>query len=149
MALLLKISEDKRNVLRILVNYEAFLKFLNRINNFSQSSVLTFLFQFSRNFYSNFYMIFLFDELICYLFFSAPLASVLSQLIGPRKVALVGGIMAFGGLTVSALAPSLEFLYIFYGVVQGNMILNNLFLLNYFYIIFFIVIVAKAFLLVN
>ncbi|XP_055927405.1 monocarboxylate transporter 12-B-like isoform X2 [Argiope bruennichi] len=49
----------------------------------------------------------------------APLASVLSQLIGPRKVALGGGLLAFAGLTASSFTPSLEYLYVFYGVVQG------------------------------
>ncbi|CAL1261432.1 unnamed protein product [Larinioides sclopetarius] len=51
--------------------------------------------------------------------FLSPLASVLSQLIGPRKVALGGGLLAFAGLTASSFAPSLEYLYVFYGVVQG------------------------------
>ncbi|GFU18238.1 monocarboxylate transporter 13 [Nephila pilipes] len=51
--------------------------------------------------------------------FLSPVASVLSQLIGPRKVALGGGLLAFFGLTISSLTPSLEYLYIFYGVVQG------------------------------
>ncbi|GFQ93047.1 monocarboxylate transporter 2 [Trichonephila clavata] len=49
----------------------------------------------------------------------SPIASVLSQLIGPRKVALGGGLLAFLGLTISSFTPSLEYLYIFYGVVQG------------------------------
>ncbi|GIY19944.1 MFS domain-containing protein [Caerostris extrusa] len=50
---------------------------------------------------------------------SAPFASILSQLIGPRKVALGGGLLAFVGLSASSFTPSLEYLYIFYGVVQG------------------------------
>ncbi|GIY29993.1 monocarboxylate transporter 2 [Caerostris darwini] len=49
----------------------------------------------------------------------APFASILSQLIGPRKVALGGGLLAFVGLSASSFTPSLEYLYIFYGVVQG------------------------------
>lgn len=52
--------------------------------------------------------------------FAAPLVSVLAQVVGPRKVALAGGLLAFLGLTASSFTPSLEYLYIFYGVVQGN-----------------------------
>lgn len=51
--------------------------------------------------------------------FLSPVASVLSQIIGPRKVALTGGLLACTGLILSAFTPSLEFLYIFYGVIEG------------------------------
>ncbi|KAG8201420.1 hypothetical protein JTE90_024293 [Oedothorax gibbosus] len=51
--------------------------------------------------------------------FLSPVISVLAQVVGPRKVALGGGFLAFLSLTASSFVTSLEYLYLFFGVVQG------------------------------
>lgn len=51
--------------------------------------------------------------------FCGPMASVLSKAVGPRKVALFGGFLAFGGLTASAYSPNLELLYLTFAAMQG------------------------------
>lgn len=51
--------------------------------------------------------------------FLSPVSSIMSQVIGPRNVALVGGILACFGLTVSSFVTKLGYIYFFYGVIQG------------------------------
>ena len=53
--------------------------------------------------------------------FEGPLTSLLIKLIGARLTALTGAALVFLGFLVPSLVPSFTIVFIFYGLLAGNM----------------------------
>ncbi|XP_054718143.1 monocarboxylate transporter 10-like [Uloborus diversus] len=53
-------------------------------------------------------------------FLLSPVASILTDKLGIRTTAFIGGLMATAGMLISSFVPSLELLYLTYGVLLGS-----------------------------
>ena len=55
-----------------------------------------------------------------YVLIAAPIANILCNKYGYRKVTMFGGLLLFVGFGLSAFAPNLEFLYFSYSILAGE-----------------------------